>query len=281
MRTDEQGTLVAFTFQAVANGNLMAKLKNVVGWGDILKTYAEMKTWTTGAISAYYRDEIQSILSECKPACVSFDPVVIETISSADTDIVGPGLLHGNSIVYGGKRRNDSTMMFTLYRARHNPGCVEEHRFTPSSPNACRASGKGKRKASDVEAEEVIDLERQCFDDRSDSELVPDPETAEQPLADKPDDSDGDDHYVVDRIIAQKTRNGKTYFRVTWKGFDDVTWEPEEHLADCIALDRWEEDRILNKTPVETLPSVTDAAFDVTTASSFAGSVHCECPPPR
>lgn len=103
MRSDEAGTLVAFTFQAVANGNLMVKLKNVTGWDKILEDQRRLKSHGTQYIAEHYHDAISSILNQHRPSCVTFEPVLLDGVNGFN--------VHRNSLVYGGARPNDSIMM--------------------------------------------------------------------------------------------------------------------------------------------------------------------------
>lgn len=222
MRNDEPGTLVAFTFQAVVNGNLMVKLKNVAGWETTLAEQRKLKTGGPEKIAEHYHNAIEAILAQHKPSCVTFEPVSL--------DLAEGFHVHGHSVIYGGARRNDSTMMFTLYRARHDGGCIEEHTFSPTTLKVPSSLERGKRKRA--AAEETSS--------ETDSLAGSQDESIDQVEVDR-DDGSHTGEYIVDEIIATKVIRGKTFYRVTWKGFDDITWEPEQHLADCAALDRWEE----------------------------------------
>jgi hypothetical protein len=70
----------------------------------------------------------------------------------------------------------------------------------------------------------------------------------EQPVADPAKDEDGSNdndpaadpkEWKVDHIVASRKRLGHVEYRVRWSGFDseDDTWEPENNLKDCEALD--------------------------------------------
>ena len=53
------------------------------------------------------------------------------------------------------------------------------------------------------------------------------------------------EEYQIDEIVDERWRRygrgqPRREFRVTWKGWDDITWEPEMSLQDTAALDRWE-----------------------------------------
>lgn len=60
----------------------------------------------------------------------------------------------------------------------------------------------------------------------------------------------------VGKILGKRTRNGKTKYKIRWKGFDESedTWEPEENLTHCSdLLDDYNNDRdqdmtIINQT---------------------------------
>ena len=56
-------------------------------------------------------------------------------------------------------------------------------------------------------------------------------------------DSNGDQEYIVERIIAQRrSRRGEEKYLVQWRGYpsEHNTWEPYESVKDCEALDEWE-----------------------------------------
>jgi len=43
----------------------------------------------------------------------------------------------------------------------------------------------------------------------------------------------GDDAiYYVEKILRHRYKHGKTYFLVSWRGFGDSSWEPEENILD-------------------------------------------------
>ncbi|PIK43400.1 putative chromodomain Y-like protein 2 [Apostichopus japonicus] len=66
----------------------------------------------------------------------------------------------------------------------------------------------------------------------------------------------GGDEFEVGKILGKRTRNGKTKYKIRWKGFDESedTWEPEENLTHCSdLLDDYNNDRdqdmtIINQT---------------------------------
>ena len=41
--------------------------------------------------------------------------------------------------------------------------------------------------------------------------------------------------YEVEKILNKKISNGKTFYRIKWKGYsnDQSTWEPEINLQHC------------------------------------------------
>ncbi|RXW12905.1 hypothetical protein EST38_g12947 [Candolleomyces aberdarensis] len=54
----------------------------------------------------------------------------------------------------------------------------------------------------------------------------------------------GELEYHVDEIVdAQYDKKGKLWYKIRWMGFseEEETWEPNESLRDCAALDRWEQ----------------------------------------
>jgi len=62
-------------------------------------------------------------------------------------------------------------------------------------------------------------------------------------LADSSDEAQQDDECEVERILQRRVikATGAVQFRVRWTGFGaaDDTWEPEENVGDCIALDEF------------------------------------------
>ncbi len=48
--------------------------------------------------------------------------------------------------------------------------------------------------------------------------------------------TDRDNVYVVDRIIAHRGTPGNYEYLITWKGYDDITWEPESHILDAASV---------------------------------------------
>jgi hypothetical protein len=49
-----------------------------------------------------------------------------------------------------------------------------------------------------------------------------------------------EDEYVIDAIIKTRTKRGKLEYLVSWKGYDDQTWEAAETMQNAEALDAWE-----------------------------------------
>jgi transposase InsO family protein len=69
------------------------------------------------------------------------------------------------------------------------------------------------------------------------------PEPA-HPLADAAADADSDgpaQEYVVDSIVGQRKKNGRTEYKVRWSSFDadEDSWEPAAELKENAALDAW------------------------------------------
>jgi len=276
MRNDEPGTLVGFTFQAIGDGQLLTRFKNVKGWTEVVKRYKAMKSWTTRDVVSHYLKAIDAISASHKPTCVSFEPVTLQQDDATDEGGKCIRGVVGNAVLYGGARANDSTMMFALFRARHDAACTERHAFVQvegsSTEKGCR---EGKRKWTGSDSDEGSDtdgsfsdaVEDTCSDTESDGILT----ETESNLGDEHSHRDGasdgghgeDDaaeEYVVDKIIAERVTRSRTFYQVTWKGFGDVTWEPEEHLADCAALDHWEEEK--NPTIVCSTVSCPTACLD-------------------
>ena len=69
----------------------------------------------------------------------------------------------------------------------------------------------------------------------NDPERFPDRE----PARPGPIDVDGGPEYVVDEILEEGRRRGKTIYHVKWVGWPETTWEPAEELEETEALERW------------------------------------------
>ncbi|KAF8862730.1 hypothetical protein BDZ45DRAFT_686558 [Acephala macrosclerotiorum] len=55
-----------------------------------------------------------------------------------------------------------------------------------------------------------------------------------------------DDLYSVDRILAEKQEDGRTYYLILWDGYteDESTWEPLQNIIDTLLLDIWRERKV-------------------------------------
>ena len=42
--------------------------------------------------------------------------------------------------------------------------------------------------------------------------------------------------YVIDELLARRTRSGITYYKVKWKDGREPTWEPKENFINCELL---------------------------------------------
>lgn len=65
------------------------------------------------------------------------------------------------------------------------------------------------------------------------------------PLSDSDTEDDVNDsgEYQVERILGKRTDNdGSVEYLVKWAGYDDTTWEPEDNVSNCKALDIYEEE---------------------------------------
>jgi len=53
---------------------------------------------------------------------------------------------------------------------------------------------------------------------------------------------DGEEEWFIERIVDERRRGGKRYYRVRWLGWghQDDSWLPAEELSRCEALDEWE-----------------------------------------
>ena len=45
--------------------------------------------------------------------------------------------------------------------------------------------------------------------------------------------------FIVESIITHRTKNGQFEYNVTWEGYDDVTWEPVNHLPPHMVQQYW------------------------------------------
>ena len=53
------------------------------------------------------------------------------------------------------------------------------------------------------------------------------------------DSDDAEEEFQVEHIVDTREEAKATQFRVMWEGYPDATWEPEEHVQDTAALDRY------------------------------------------
>ncbi len=54
---------------------------------------------------------------------------------------------------------------------------------------------------------------------------------------------DGQEEYIVECLLDARIRRRRLQFLMKWRGWDNpdsCTWEPEEHVADTEALDKFE-----------------------------------------
>ncbi len=138
------GTLVAFTFQAIANGNIMTKLRNLDGWKERIRQYETMRSWEKKEIAQFYIDHMATLIEENRPTCMTVKPVRLD----GDT-----GGMFENALVYGSTQKHASTMIFMLYEFRHDASC--EHLVAKET-----VIGE-KRKRVSKGANEVIEVERE------------------------------------------------------------------------------------------------------------------------
>jgi hypothetical protein len=50
---------------------------------------------------------------------------------------------------------------------------------------------------------------------------------------------DGDEEWIVERIVDSKTRYGAVQYQVKWLGYEEPTWEPFRNIQDLEALDEF------------------------------------------
>ncbi len=153
-----KGTKVAITCQAIGNGVLMTKLKNVEGWGDRIRQYEAMKGWKKKEIAKFYIEQMSELLSRNKPDCITVEPVPLES------DWAG---VYENCLVYGhSQKKHASTMIFMLYEFKHQTDCqhilVEEPIFT----------GEKRKRVVGGDARAIIEAEQTLIENlESDEEL--------------------------------------------------------------------------------------------------------------
>ena len=52
-------------------------------------------------------------------------------------------------------------------------------------------------------------------------------------------EGEGEEEYVVEKILAQRYVRKRVQYEVKWRDFAETTWEPAAHLADTSALEEW------------------------------------------
>ena len=52
---------------------------------------------------------------------------------------------------------------------------------------------------------------------------------------------DGEDEFFVEAIVEERLHRRKKQYLVKWIGYQELTWEPEENVADTEALQLWED----------------------------------------
>lgn len=73
---DAIGTNIAFTFQGIANGRILANMTNIDP--EKVALWKSMKKWKKTEIFQYYNNLINKIVDENKPKCVEFAPVLLK-----------------------------------------------------------------------------------------------------------------------------------------------------------------------------------------------------------
>jgi hypothetical protein len=71
---------------------------------------------------------------------------------------------------------------------------------------------------------------------------------ATDPLPSQPQDDtepepievDGEEEYLVEEILEERKRRKRKEYLTKWLGYQEPTWEPQEHLENTEALEIWE-----------------------------------------
>lgn len=50
-------------------------------------------------------------------------------------------------------------------------------------------------------------------------------------------DDEPENVWIVDELLDHNKEGHKTYYKVKWRGYDETTWEPEEHIQDQNLID--------------------------------------------
>ncbi len=177
---DERGTLIAFTFQAIPHGGLFAKLRSM--WPVRCEEYDAMRSWSDISISKFYTQKFNTFI-ESKLTCTAIEPVEL-----SGSGLAGRITVYENTIIYRGNSQNDSVMMFSLFRARHDPKCNIKHTYTnkcerdaaldveddaiEEESEKMREISKGKRKRVHSGGEPSAKPKRNCNIDAMDTRIV-------------------------------------------------------------------------------------------------------------
>jgi len=70
----------------------------------------------------------------------------------------------------------------------------------------------------------------------------PDSQVISSADSDESDDEEAECEWEIERIVDRRKRLGKVQYKVRWAGHDasEDSWEPEENLDECAALDAWQ-----------------------------------------
>ena len=74
--------------------------------------------------------------------------------------------------------------------------------------------------------------------------------------------ADGDQGYIVEKIIGRRIRRKKLQYQVKWLGTPETTWEPADNLTQVLGL--IEEFEITSATKKKTSNNKTDREFEIT-----------------
>ncbi|KAJ3282552.1 hypothetical protein HK104_010833 [Borealophlyctis nickersoniae] len=148
----KDATFIVVTFQAIADSRLLLNLRNSRQWRKKFLLYQRMKNWSRERVAKYYLEQFGELFIKKKPSCVSILPVEIDPNGKSTKSYTFTVVENG--VVYGGRRKCDSTMMFTLWRLTHNGDCQHDH-----TKPCFQEPVVGEKRKRVTETEELIDFE--------------------------------------------------------------------------------------------------------------------------